>query len=191
MRIERNIQEFLALCREKSNKEISLMSQESSRPKEILPLSLKEEAKDDSLKRLLDSLGSVKDDVSQICELTSEEKSLVTAFFESLYKLMKPLTTTLPVSTLSLPENMKHALQANVDPTGHLIVCYKDQKMVLMDLKQEENRDLMIHVVRDIIPKFKQLTSEYRQMIEHRINLLSSVTKELQKISDAFSTSTA
>ena len=167
------------------------MSQESSRSKEILSLSIKEEVKDGSLQKLLDSLESVKDDVSQICELTSEEKNLVAAFFESLHKLMKPLTPTLPVSTLSLPENMRHALQANIDPTGHLIVCYEDQKIVLMDLKLEENRDLMINVVRDIIPRFKQLTSDYRQMIEYRINLLSSVTKELQKISDAFSAPTA
>lgn len=166
------------------------MSQESSRSKEISPLSI-EENTDDSLQRLLDSLRTVKDDVSQICELISEEKSLVTAFFESLYKLMKPLTETLPVSTLSLPENMKHAIQSYVDPTGHLIVGYKDQKMELIDLKQEEHRDLMVHVVKDIMPKFKQLTGEYRQKIEDRINLLSSVTKELQKISNAFSTSSA
>jgi hypothetical protein len=162
------------------------MSQESSRPKEISPLSL-EETTDDSLQSLLDSLRNVKDDVSQICELISEEKSLVKAFFESLYKLMKPLTETLPVSTLSLPENMKHAIQAYVDPTGHLIVGYKDQNMELIDLKQEEHRDLLVHVIKDIMPKFKQLTYEYRQKIEDRINLLSSVTKELQKISNAFS----
>jgi len=164
------------------------MSQESPSPQAIVPLRLEEEANESSLQDILNSLRSVKDDVGQICELSSEEKSLVTAFFESLFKLMRPLTTTLPVSTLSLPENMSHAIQANVDPTGHLIVYYKDQQVELKDLRQEENRDLMIHVVKDIIPKFKQLTDVYRRKIEYRIKLLSSVTKELQKISDAFST---
>jgi hypothetical protein len=141
---------------------------------------------DDSLQNLIASLGSVKDDVGQICELTSEEKSLVTAFFDSLYTLMKPLTPTLPVSTSSLPDYMKHAIQAHVDPTGHLIVGYQDQKMELIDLKLDKHRDLMVHVILDVMPQFKQFTRQYRQKIENRIRLLSSITKELQKISDAF-----
>ena len=143
-----------------------------------------------SLEELLDSLKSVQDDIGQICELTSEEKGLVRAFFESLLKLMQPLATTMPVSTAVLPEEMGNVTQANIDPTGHLIVLYGDGRVELKNLSNETNRDLMISVIKDMLPKFKHLTNAHLQKIENRIKFLSSVTKELQKMSNAFSTAT-
>ena len=171
------------------------MSQETSPPQEIVQLPAEEEPKKGkqpqaSLQELLDSLKSLQDDIGQICELTSEEKGLVTAFFESLLKLMKPLATTMPVSTTVLPKEMGNIVQANIDPTGHLTILYGDGRAELKNLSEEKNRDLMIGVIKDVMPKFKQLTSAHRQKIEERIKFLSAVTKELQKISKAFSTAT-
>lgn len=171
------------------------MSQETSSPQEIVQFPVKEESKSTkqaqaSLQELIDSLKSVQDDIGQICELTSEEKRLVAAFFESLLKLMQPLATTIPVSTEALPEEMGNVVQANIDTTGHLIIFHQDKRVELKNLREETNRDLMISVIKDIMPKFKQLTSTYRQKIEARIKFLSSVTKEMQKISKAFSTAT-
>jgi hypothetical protein len=59
--------------------------------------------------------------------------------------------------------------------------------MELKNLSEEANRDLMISVIEDVMPKFKQFTTAHRQKIEDRIKFLSAVTKELQKISKAFS----
>jgi hypothetical protein len=42
-----------------------------------------------------------------------------------------------------------------------------------------------------VMPKFKQLTTAYRQRIENRIKFLSLVTRELQKIAKFFSAATA
>jgi len=171
------------------------MSQEASLPREIAQSPLQEEKKNTkqaqiSLQELLDSLKSVQDDIGQICELTSEEKRLVAAFFESLSKLMQPLTATISISPAALPERMGNVVQASIDPTGHLMILYADGKMELKNLSEEANRDFMISVIKDVIPKFKQLSDTYRQRIEDRIRFLSSVTRELQKMSKALLTAT-
>ena len=59
--------------------------------------------------------------------------------------------------------------------------------MELKNLIEERNRDLMILVIKDIMPKFKNLTSAQKNKIENRIKFLSAVTKEIQKISGALS----
>ncbi len=172
------------------------MSQETSRPQQIAQLPIKEEKKQArsgqiSLEELLDSLKKVQEDVGQICELTSEEKRLVAAFFESFLKLMKPLASALPVSADALPEELGNVAQAYMAPTGHLILKHQDGKVELRDLSKETQRNLMIRVVKEVMPKFRQLTSAHRRDIEERITFLSLVTKEIQRISKAFSTATA
>jgi len=171
------------------------MNQENSPPQEMVPLPVQEEPKQTkqaqaSLQELIDSLKNVQDDIGQICELTSEEKNFVVAFFESLMKLMQPLATTVPVSPAALPEKKGNVVQANLDSTGHLIIIYRDGQVELKNLSEETNRDLLISVIKDAMPKFKQLTSTHREKLETRIKFLSAVTKEMQKISKAFSTAT-
>lgn len=169
------------------------MSEENNLPPQIAQLSVGEEDKQSraSLQELLDSLESVQDDIGQICELTSEEENLVTAFFESLLKFMQPLSAMMEVSPAVLPEKMENIVKANIDPAGHLMILYKDGKIELRNLKERTNRDLLISVISDVMPKFKQLTELHRQKIGSRVKFLSAVTKELQKISKAFSTAMA
>jgi hypothetical protein len=140
------------------------------------------------LQGLIESLRSVQDDIGQIGELSSEEKTLVTKFFEALLKLMQPLAATMPISIEVLPAEMGDVAQANIDPTGHLIVLHRNGQVELENLNEEKNRDLMMIVVEDVMPKFKQLTSTQKRKIENRISFLSAVTMELQKISKALST---
>lgn len=160
-----------------------------------MPLRVKEELKKATthqltLEELIDSLKQVEEDIGQICESTSEEKRLVETFFKSFLSILQPLATTLPVSTAHLPQELGRLIQANVDPTGHLILVNEDREVKLIDLSKESERDLMICVMKDVMPKFKRLTSLQKEEIENRIEFLSSVTKELQKISKAFSTAT-
>lgn len=140
-----------------------------------------------SIRELADSLKSLADDIGQISELASEEKLLVTEFFTSLLKLMQPLTPSIPVSTSALPAEVGNVAQAHVDPTGHLALLHEDGHMELKNLVEERNRDLMILVIQDVMPKFKNLTSTQKHKIENRIKFLSAVTKEIQKISGALS----
>lgn len=138
------------------------------------------------LEDLLETLRSAQDDIGQIVELTSEEETLVGELFESLLKLMQPNATTLPVSTSVLPHEIGDAAQATIDPSGQLLILRSDGEMVLRNLQAEENRDLMISVLEDVLPKLKQLFDDRRQNIEGRMKFLSSVTKEIQKMARAF-----
>jgi hypothetical protein len=140
-----------------------------------------------SIQKLADALKSMADDVGQISELAAEEKLLVMEFFKSLFKLMQPLTPSMPVSTSALPVEVGNVSQAHIDPTGHLALVYDDGHLELKDLNEERNRDLMILVVQDVMPKFKNLTSAQKRKIESRIRFLSAVTKEVQKISGILS----
>jgi hypothetical protein len=133
---------------------------------------------------LVESLKAVADDIGQISELSSEEKNLVTQFFSSLLKLMRPLTTAIQVNTAALPLQVGNVSEAYLDPTGHLSLMFQDGHMELKNLDDTQNRDLMISIVEDIVPKFKTLTAQQRRRIENRIKFMSTVTKEVQKISD-------
>jgi len=140
-----------------------------------------------SLPEIVESLKGAADDIGQISELSSEEKLLVAQFFTSLSKLMKPLTSAISVSISALPIEIGNVTQAHIDPTGHLSLSFEDGHLELKNLGEDKNRDLMIAVVGDVMPKFKGLTSAAKKKVENRIKFLSSVTKEMQKSSDALS----
>ena len=155
-----------------------LVSQELKQP---------EKKKQMSIQELVESLKSTADDIGQISELSSEEKILVAQFFSSLLKLMQPLAPSIAVNQLALPAELGDVVQAHIDPTGHLILQFEDGHLELKDLSEEKNRDLMTAVIGDVMPKFKNLTSQQKRKLENRIKLLSSITKEIQKSSEALS----
>jgi hypothetical protein len=146
-----------------------------------------ERKKQPSLQELVESLKSTADDIGQISELSSEEKILVAQFFSSLLKLMQPLASSISVDQLALPAQVGDVVQAHVDPTGHLLLQYSDGHVELKNLSEENNRELMMSVVGDVVPKFKSLTAQQKRKLENRIKLLSSITKEIQKSSEALS----
>ena len=154
---------------------MSAQSVESSRGKQM------------SIQELIESLKSTADDIGQISELTSEERILVTQFFSSLYKLMQPLASSMVVSQFALPAELGDVVQAHIDPTGHLVLMFSDGHVELRNLSDEKNRDLMTAIIGDVMPKFKNLTANQKRKLENRIKLLSSVTKEIQKSSEALS----
>ncbi len=169
------------------------MTQEAVIKQEPLELSAQQEAKLSEKKKqiniqeLVESLKSTADDIGQISELSSEEKILVTQFFSSLLKLMQPLAPSVAVNQLALPAEVGDVVAAHVDPTGHLILQFVDGHIELRNLGEDKNRDLMVAVVGDVLPKFKNLTSAQKRKLENRIKLLSTVTKEIQKSSEALS----
>ena len=169
------------------------MTQEAIIKPEPVILSVSQEPKPTEKKRqvsiqeLVESLKSTADDIGQISELSSEEKILVSQFFSSLLKLMQPLAPSISVTQLSLPSQFSDVVQAHLDPTGHLVLQFDDGHLELKNLSEEKNRDLMMAVVGDVVPKFKSLTSNQKRKLENRIKLLSTVTKEIQKSSDSLS----
>ena len=101
---------------------------------------------------------------------------------------MQPLAPSIAVNQLALPAKLGDVVRAHIDPTGHLILQFEDNHIELKDLSENKNRDLMMAVVGDVMPKFKSLTNAQKLKLESRIKLLSSVTREIQKSSDALST---
>jgi hypothetical protein len=148
-----------------------------------------EKKKSLSIQELVESLKSTADDIGQISELSSEERILVSQFFVSFLKLMKPLSPSIAVNLLSLPPQLSDAVQAFIDPTGRLALLFTDGHLELKDLSEEINRDLMMSVISDVLPKFKSLTTFQKRKLENRIKTLSSVTKEIQKSAEALSVS--
>lgn len=147
----------------------------------------KQTPKTQSVEELVNSLKTIAEDIGQIAELTGEEKSLTKELFVSLTVFMRPLAKTLSVAPESFPAEMGGVAQAHFDSSGHLMIVYQDKHVELKDLTATENRDLMIAVVRDAMPRFKDLTAAQRQKIEARVTFLSAVTKEMQKIANALS----
>jgi hypothetical protein len=164
------------------------MNEETSTAEQEADFQIKEDSKLNkkskiSSQELVDSLKSVQDDIGQITELTSEEELLVAEFFSSLLKLMELFASSIPVSTKILPKEMQTVVQANLHATGQLALLYEDGRMELLNLSEKRHRDLMITVIEDVTPKFKQLTDVQKRRVENRIKLLSLITKEMQKIS--------
>ena len=94
------------------------------------------EKKSLSIQELIESLKSTADDIGQISELSSEERILVSQFFISFLKLMKPLTTSIAVNQLVLPTQLSDTVQAHIDPTGHLALLFTDGHLELKDLER-------------------------------------------------------
>lgn len=134
---------------------------------------------------VVDTLKKLREDVGQIFEISSEEENVVVAFSLAFLKLMETLTRSLPVDAEALQGQLRHAERANVLPKGELVVLFKDGRMESMDLTRPENRDLLVDVVGDVMPKFNDLIGERRKRIEKRISFLADVTKELQNIADS------
>jgi hypothetical protein len=140
-----------------------------------------------TIQDLIDALNALADDVGQISELTSEEKLLVSEFFASLFKLMQPWVSSIAISPSALSNEKANVAQAYIDPTGHLAVLFNDGRFELIDLSEQKNRDLMVAVIEDTVPKFKQFSASQKRKIEARIKFLSEITKEIQKIATVIS----
>ena len=138
----------------------------------------------------MESLKRLRDDVGQISELSSEERNLVKTFSLAFLKLMEPLAKNIPVDVEVLPRRLGRVERANIIPNGQLVLLHQNGRMESVDLVEVGNRDLLVTIVSDVLPKFKELVSERREKIEKRITFLSEITRELQNIADSFATVT-
>ena len=143
-----------------------------------------------SPEEVVESLKRLREDVGQISELSSEEGNLVRTFSLSFLKLMDPLAKNIPVDVDVLPRRLGRVERANIIPNGQLVLLHQNGRMESVDLVEVWNRDLLVTVVSDVLPKFKELVSERREKIEKRITFLSEITRELQNIADSFATVT-
>lgn len=143
-----------------------------------------------SPEEVVESLKRLRDDVGQISELSSEEGNLVRTFSLAFLKLMEPFAKNIPVDVEVLPRRLGRVERANIIQNGKLVLLHQNGRMESVDLVEVGNRDLLVTVVSDVLPKFKELVSERKEKIEKRITFLSEITRELQNIAESFATVT-
>jgi hypothetical protein len=108
---------------------------------------------------IVESLRSIGDDVEQIVKLTSEEKRLVKKLLSTLKRAPQQMFS-IPVSTSNLPFRTGAFTEAHIDSKGHLTLVSQNGNLEVMDLSDARNRELMMLVVGDIVPKFKDFASQ-------------------------------
>ena len=111
-----------------------------------------------NIEEIIRSFESVGDDIAQISQLFSEENVLVVQLID-LLKHMQQLAPSIEVSPAVLPFEVGNPTEAHLDAKGNLTLKYKDDHQESRDLSDIKNRDLMVAVVNDVLPKFKELTT--------------------------------
>lgn len=126
-------------------------------PEESLSADTKStEKKEMSITEMVASLKSAGEDIEEINKLTLKEKPLV-ALLATLLKGMQPYTSTIAVSPSVFPVRLGKVTQAHIDTTGQLSLTFENGKQRLLDLNEFQNRDLLIGVINDMIPKFEDV----------------------------------
>lgn len=120
------------------------------------------ENKQFSLEEIVVTLQDVGDDVEKIVKLNSKEKVVVDEFFEVLQHV-PPQIFSLDVSTSGLPFRMGAFTQAQINSEGHLMLTSGDGRLQVIDLTETKNRDLMMAVFSDIMPKFKVFVNQLKK----------------------------
>ncbi len=111
-----------------------------------------------SIDEIAESFQTVGADIVEIGKLSSEEKAAVEAFLSMLKANMEPVASSIPISTKIIPIEFGSVSEAHIQPTGNLELSFSDQEKTLIDLSDPKNRDLMIAVMDDFVPKFEALT---------------------------------
>ena len=119
--------------------------------------------KEDKLEELMEAFQVIGEDIQQITQLTEEEKTLAKQFFECLKTSMTTLTPSIAVTASVLPYGYSGAIRALVYPNGLLALTYPEGGMEIIDLTQTKNRDLMIAVFGDVIPKLVNFKPQPKQ----------------------------
>lgn len=126
----------------------------------------------------------LREDVERIQVLTRDEEEVVGEFSRALMGATSPLSLALPVDASLLPPEMGDIERASVAPKGVLVLLMSDGTMETVNLTEPENRDLLVTVIRDAVPQYKNLLQVRRQKIEQRIALISKATRDLREIAD-------
>jgi len=114
------------------------------------------EVKPISIDEMLAALKSAGEDIEQITQLSLKEKPLVKQL-SSLLQQMQPHTSSIAVSPSVFPSRLGKVSQAHIDTTGNLVLTLEDGRQKSVDLNEYKNRDLMVAVISDMIPKFENL----------------------------------
>ena len=115
------------------------------------------ERKQLSFEEVTDCLKVVREDIGQINKLATEEMFLVEQLIVLLQNFVPSTKSSIEVSPSALPIEVGKVKQAEIKSSGHLKIVYANGRQRLLDLSEIENRDVLIAVIEDILPKFREL----------------------------------
>ncbi len=113
-----------------------------------------------SLDEIMGSLKDVGDDFKKITKLQIKEKRVMVDFLACLQQMPQQLFS-IDVSTSGLPFRDGSFSQARIDSAGHLILTSGNGCLQVIDLSETKNRDLMMAVFGDIMPKIKNYADQF------------------------------
>ena len=113
-----------------------------------------------SIDEIAETFQSVAEDIREIGKLTTEENNFIAGFISSLKVNMEPWINQIAVATTIVPIDYGIISQAYIHPNAVLELVYPDGHHENVDLSQPKNRDLMLAVFDDVVPKFEALTLE-------------------------------
>lgn len=132
-------------------------------------------------------LKEIQENAGQIAELLSEEGNLVTQFFSSLFRILKPFGRTLEISPNSLPQSyVGRVNKACLHLSGQLALVYTNGEVEILNLTDQENHDVLVGISREILMGLKTVVNSFKSKTEQKVKFLMSITKELQKIAEVF-----
>jgi hypothetical protein len=133
-------------------------------------------------------LNEMQENAGQISELAKEEENLVAEFFNHMFKILKPFSKTIEISSSSLPEHYRGQIDRSyLYLTGQLVLVHTNGELEILNLTDKENHDVLVEITEEIMTKLKMVINTSRSKIEKRVKFLMTVTKELQKVAKVFS----
>jgi len=102
---------------------------------------------------------SMREEIETLTGLISDEGLVVDNLFEILTALSKPLKY-IDVDLSLVPVESSEIEKANISYDGKLIIMRKDAGIQLINLMDEDNRDLLTKVLGDVLPKLLELIKD-------------------------------
>jgi hypothetical protein len=109
-----------------------------------------------SSEEVVSAIRVAREDVELVASLLSDEKVIVESLIEVLPRL-SPLLSRAAVDPSVLPVEMGEVEEARLVSDGRLIVCHIDGEIMMASLTVGTSRDLLVDVMRDIVPKLREI----------------------------------
>lgn len=133
-----------------------------------------------SSEEVLSAIRGAREDVELVASLLSDEKVVVDTLVEQLPGL-SPLLARVTVDPSVLPVEMGEVEEVRLALDGKLIVCRTDGEIKTTDLTEGANRDLLVEVMRDVIPKLKEVLDSMPAFLEPTIEELEPIAPEAEE----------
>jgi len=118
-----------------------------------------QDVSDTILEEVISVIRGMREEIETLTGLISDEGLVVDNLFEILTTLSKPLKH-IDVDLSLVPVESSEVERANISYDGKLIIMRKDAGIQLINLMDEDNRDLLTKVLGDVLPKLLELIKD-------------------------------